>query len=433
MKVLWFTNTACSAAERMGIKNNRGGWLISLEKIVQNHPDISLSIAFYAPEEMKPFHIGKTRYIPLYRGNKKSKLSRLISRWKGPFANDAPEIDAILRLISRENPDLIHIHGTEDNFGLIQQHCNIPVVVSIQGMLTPYAEKYYSGVPASIASRYMPTKEKLLFKSASRQYKNMRQRAAREQIILSESRHIIGRTDWDRRISKILSPESTYYFNNEILRKSFYTHQWNKQSFEPVLRLVTITSEGLYKGFETIVKTASILQRQPSFPFEWTVIGLQEKNGMVQMIRRWLKENISDVNLSFLGDANEHIIVEKLQAADIYCQVSHIENSPNSLCEAMLLGMPVIASYAGGTSSLVENGTTGLLVQSGDPFALAGTIRELSCNFSQAKKMGANARKKALERHDPLSITNDLASIYHQLTHRIKESVRFIQTEKTAH
>lgn len=40
---------------------------------------------------------------------------------------------------------------------------------------------------------------------------------------------------------------------------------------------------------------------------------------------------------------------------------SHIENSPNNLCEAMILGMPCIATDAGGTSTLLSNMKDGLL------------------------------------------------------------------------
>ena len=101
--------------------------------------------------------------------------------------------------------------------------------------------------------------------------------------------------------------------------------------------------------------------------------------------------------------------------SDIYCQVSHIENSPNGVCEAMLLGIPVIASNAGGTTSLLKNDIEGIIVQEGEVFSLAGAFLELSQGFDRAKLYSENARKTALKRHDKSKTTDGLVKIYHTL------------------
>src|SRR5690606_3770687 len=125
----------------------------------------------------------------------------------------------------------IHIHGTEDNFGLIQQYISIPTVISIQGILTSCIEKYFSGIPAAVAKKHESISDRLLLKSPHQLYKNIESRARRERSILLKTRHVIGRTNWDKRVTRILAPESSYHINNEILRNSFYTTQWNKKSF----------------------------------------------------------------------------------------------------------------------------------------------------------------------------------------------------------
>lgn len=88
-----------------------------------------------------------------------------------------------------------------------------------------------------------------------------------------------------------------------------------------------------------------------------------------------------------------------------------IENSPNSLCEAMLLGLPIIVSYAGGTSSILNNGEEGILVQDGYPYSLAGAIIEVANNFPMAK----NVRTHAEERHDKNKIVNNLINTYNSI------------------
>ena len=108
-------------------------------------------------------------------------------------------------------------------------------------------------------------------------------------------------------------------------------------------------------------------------------------------------------------------MVDIMLNSDIYIQVSHIENSPNSVCEAMLLGMPIIASFAGGTSSILSDGKEGILVQDGDPYTLAGMIVWLSQNFDSGKKMGINAKMRALKRHDRQRISEHLFATYKEI------------------
>jgi glycosyltransferase involved in cell wall biosynthesis len=415
MKILWFTNTPCSATEKMGLESHRGGWLTSLENAVHNRGGVELHIAFYTGQPMAPFVHNKTNYYPLHRKNTGSKSTRYFNKLLNKPVNDEQELSQLMQVIQTVQPDLIHIHGTEENFGLLQYHTNIPVVISIQGALLPYSEKYFAGIPLDVAKKYEGIKEKIKLRSAGRQYKDMRTRAAREQKILRRARHIIGRTDWDRRITRVLAPQSAYYKNNEILRDTFYKKAWTKNQFSDTLKIVTISSDSLYKGFETIVNTARLLTEAGVIHFEWQVVGLNTQSIIVKTAGQWLKADYSQLHLQLLGSKGEKEIAQLLAEADVYCQVSHIENSPNSLCEALLMGMPVVASYAGGTASLLENGKEGVLVQDGDPYSLAGAITEVAGTFHQSKQYGEQARRRSLDRHDPGNITNDLVSIYHEI------------------
>jgi glycosyltransferase involved in cell wall biosynthesis len=98
--------------------------------------------------------------------------------------------------------------------------------------------------------------------------------------------------------------------------------------------------------------------------------------------------------------------------AHIYVMPSHIENSPNNLCEAMILGMPCIATFAGGTGSILQDGVDGILVQDGDPWAMAGAIIELINSPERLVFYAKNARTKALKRHDISNTVNQYLTIY---------------------
>lgn len=81
----------------------------------------------------------------------------------------------------------------------------------------------------------------------------------------------------------------------------------------------------------------------------------------------------------------------------------------------MMLGMPSIATFVGGVGSLIKDGEEGILIQAGDPWAMAGAILELANNKEKAMELGKNARKKALERHDKEKIVAELISTYNQI------------------
>jgi glycosyltransferase involved in cell wall biosynthesis len=132
------------------------------------------------------------------------------------------------------------------------------------------------------------------------------------------------------------------------------------------------------------------------------VAGLKENDPLVRLICRMRKVNdLAALNIGLLGTLSEEGVADQLMHSDAYVQVSHIENSPNSVCEAMLAGIPVIASFAGGTGSLLRDGEHGVLVQDGDPYVLAGAMEELVREPERYREMAVEARRVAQRRHDP--------------------------------
>jgi glycosyltransferase involved in cell wall biosynthesis len=414
MKVLWFTNTPCLASEKLGIVTLGGGWLKALEKEISKNPEIELSICFYSDYKLEPFEYNNTHYYPVLKIIKKAKMARYLERFTGNNS-DEEEVQELLKIVKSVNPDVIHIHGSELNFGLIQEYIKTPVVLSIQGLLTPYAEKFYSGIPASIMSLNDTIKDRIRLNTSVEVFRQFKRNALREARILKNTKYVVGRTDWDRRAVAILAPCSSYFTGNEILRQIFYEKVWKKNSFGERIQIVTIMNGAPYKGFETIVNTASILSERMGFKFIWKVIGIERSSKIVKTVEKWKKVDSNDINIGIIGQKNEEEVLRVLLESDIYCQVSHIENSPNSLAEAMLIGMPIIATFAGGTDSLLENKKEGLLLQEGEYYSIAGAIVELSNNFNQSVKFGIQARERALIRHKKESIAKNMVDIYNKI------------------
>ncbi len=412
MKVLWFSNTPANADEYFNSElKGTGGWLKALDQALQKHVD--LHIAFYK-ESSSAFKYGETTYYPIK--SNESIYRRLINRYTGKII-DNEDLDKYLSIIENVKPNIIHIHGTESPFGCIIPHVDIPVVVSIQGIITVIYHKYLGGFEKRLLKindrEPYNLKSILLPKSFRYSYRHFKQMQIREERNLQNAKFIIGRTVWDKRTTRILAPNSNYYHGDEILRNSFYGSVWKLHNRTKTI-IHTTTGNNTYKGFETICLAAHQLSKQ-NVDFEWQVAGLNSNELIVKMTKKKLGKHYPKRRLIFLGSLNEVELVEALKCSDLYVMPSHIENGCNALSEAMILGMPCISSFSGGTGTTINDSVNGILIQSGDPWAMAGAVLELVNDKEGAVELGRNARKTALRRHNKGRIVKELTRTYENI------------------
>ena len=409
MKIIWFSNTPANSDEYLDLElKGTGGWLKSLDFILQDKVD--LHIVFYTRLRINNFKYLNTNYYPIHLGEKnlfEKIFDRFITKIK--FKED---LNKYLHIINQVEPDLIHVHGSEMPFGFVQEMTNIPVVISIQGNITICKHKYFSGIEKSYLKWYDSIIQNFIDNNSFlKNYQRFKLWENGEKIILKNCKYIIGRTDWDKRISRILSPNSKYFYVSEILRPSFYKISQKKKEKNKFL-IFTTNGNTLYKGFETLCQSLSIINGLGFNDIEWIVAGISASDSIVRITQKKLLNKYPTQNLKLLGCLNEDELYSNLLNIDLYVMASHIENSPNNLSEAMILGIPSISTFVGGTGSLIQNNVDGILIQDGDPWAMAGAIIELKSNPEKMEEIGKNGQVSAKRRHNSNQIVDDLLNVY---------------------
>jgi colanic acid/amylovoran biosynthesis glycosyltransferase len=108
---------------------------------------------------------------------------------------------------------------------------------------------------------------------------------------------------------------------------------------------------------------------------------------------------ISD-RVVFLGFVTEDEVIRELQDSDLFVLPSFVEGLPVSAMEAMAVGVPVISTNIAGTSELIEDGKTGLLVRPSDSGAIADAIIRMVNDYDFRLRAAELGRKKVVEEFD---------------------------------
>lgn len=414
MKILWITNILFPEAEQLltgsGELKASGGWMLGAANALQQCKDVKLIVASVSPkvETLTKLEGKQITYfiLPMGKGN---------LRYNDEYCTYWVQVkDAI-------KPDVVHIHGTEYSHGLAyMKACGSEnVVISIQGLTSAYYYYYYGMTKKDI---YMNlTFRDIIRGSILKGQRQFKQRAAYEIEMIKEAKHIIGRTSWDRARTWAINPCAEYHFCNETLRPEFYDgSKWN---YNKCNKHTIFLSQAGYpiKGLHQVLKAMPIILRHyPDASIR--VAGgditktstLSEKlrlSGYGRYIKRLIKKNALDGKVTFTGNLNGAQMKQEYLNANVFVCPSTIENSPNSLGEAQILGTPCVASYVGGVMDMMR-GDEEHLYRFEEVEMLAAKVCGV---FADAEKQ-VDMRAVALRRHDGNSNSNNLLLIYKNIT-----------------
>lgn len=374
MRILWVCNTVLPLiAEHFGGEiSNKEGWLTGLctellRRQESQEPRICLAAAF-------PWQGGTEIF-----GEKVPAGQGAITAYGFPedlrhAERSRPEQEraqkAAFRRIQEDfQPDVIHCFGTEFPHALALAETADPkrLLIGLQGICGEIAAAYMANLPEKV-QRARSFRDILKRDSLLQQQEKFRLRGEREKKLIAGARHIAGRTEFDRRYTRGINPAARYYVLNETLRPCFYQGAWSREAAEPGSIFL---SQGDYplKGFHTAILALSVLKE--SYPdVRLKVAGnslidyrtLRDKikiSGYGRYLRELICGNGLEENVEILGKLSAAEMKRECLKASVFLCCSANENSPNSLGEAMLLGVPCVAADVGGIPSLFTPGRDG--------------------------------------------------------------------------
>ena len=214
------------------------------------------------------------------------------------------------------------------------------------------------------------------------------------------------------------NPEAHYIQINYNLREEFYRAK--KWSGKDCIPYTVFTGAGTYplKGLHKLVDALAIVkERYPQVKLQvpGNHIHYQESSGYERYLHRKIKKlNLSE-QVEFLGRKSAEEMAQCLQKANVYAFPSAYDTDSLSLCEAQMIGTPIVASRTGGSPYLVEDGHSGFCYDYEDHHKLAELICRLFEDQALCRQISENEIRQAEQRHAREENVQKLMQTYQQL------------------
>lgn len=413
MKVLWTVNLIpAEVSVKLGMTAEvLGGWVESMAEQLRKNSDIELGIVCKCENDISFVEtINGITYFSLYYT---------------PSTSLAELEEKCDKIVSDFKPDIINIEGTEflhaRAMQLTAKKHGIPAVVSLQGILNgQYA--YQCGqlqIDDMMFSKSL-TEVFAAWIMHLRKTKWYKPRMKSEKEIIENADFILGRTTWDRAHSYAINPNAKYYPCSRVLRAPFYEEKW---SIEKTERHSIYVGNGYHalKGLHFVVMALPYLVREyPDVKVYVAGYKPYAENDKRSFIKKgyaaYLKKLIFDLgvqnHIEFTGPLKARQVAEKLSKVNAYVLCSAVENSPNTLGEAMMVGTPCVAAYVGGVADMADDGKEALFFRNDDPKLLAWNLKRVFDDDALALSLSEAGKKRAIITHDPESNAQMLIDAY---------------------
>ncbi len=356
-------------------------WIMNLSKALVRIPEVELHLLTLNPwisrtqvveKDGMTIHVIKNGVPFLHKG------------WPGKLPFDTAsgyflESWKLRAELNRIQPDIVHAHGTEREYALAAMHSGYPYLISIQG----------------IAAEFDKTDPCLHFKLMK----------PLEKKTVQQSRYFTCRTHFDTGFVRKLNPAAKIFDIPEAMNPVFWEGQWSNPGGN---RVLFVGAGDPRKGLHELIETmGAVIKQVPD--------ALIDAVGGFSVERQRQLQQMADgrgVKIRFHGFQTSEKIAELHRQCSLFVLCSSNENSPNTLAEAMVSGMPVVSYNVGGVSSMLAAGESGILIKPHDIEALASAVTELLVDKEKAKRLGKAAADFARLRNHPDHVAEETLEAY---------------------
>lgn len=430
MKVLWITGSLLPEAiasirgEEVQKWSSTGSWIIRAAAELSHHKNIQLTI-LSTSQDVKELTRVVTDNITSYA----------IPYGKGHFNENTAYNQYMKGIHEAIQPDIVHIHGTEYSHSLAWLRIcgSRNTVISIQGMTSVYSRHYHEGLTYIDIISHLSLRD-FIRGGILREKASFAKRGKFEHEMLKTVQHVIGRTSWDKAHVWAINPNARYHYGSETLREEFYSgERWNYVECQPHSIFISQAYTPI-KGLHQLLKALPIVLREYSDTCV-RIAGLDPTLGFDKRQRwritgygRYIKWLIKKLRLrdhiTFIGPQNAEQMKTELLRCNVFVCPSTIENSPNSLGEAQILGVPCVASYVGGVPDMMSGNEENLY-----RFEDIEMVAEKICTVFKNKDKQISLTDKAALRHDPKRNAEELINTYSCIMHEEKTELTSTKQE----
>jgi glycosyltransferase involved in cell wall biosynthesis len=386
LKILWFAPYPVSRLQPFPggcapfRSEHPAPWVVNLsEAVAANHPDIELHIAVINENARRSFsiqrngihyHVVKLRYDLPFGKHWPPFQWDVVTKYRRARAR-------LCQLAAAVKPDLIHAFGTEYLYAVAAKDSNLPYLVYMQGIV----HKLIEAMPGNKWFRFKLSLEK---------------------EVLEHCRYYVAETAFGEKFVRETVPAATVWRVANSVTPAYFDVQHEAKMHGRLLFVGNILHG---KGVNELL--AAVDQNG----WELTMVG-GNGSSYAQALMEQYRHNPA---IRWTGRIPVAEVTALMKKHDAFVLPSYMDTSPYALAEAMAAGLPVVASRVGGIPDMVTDGETGILVEPKSVESLVQGIKRLYADPEKMLRMGAEARRVALERFLPARNARILVEAYQQV------------------